>query len=199
LAGPARAALITIAIEATVDYVRDEGNYLEGRINVGDIITGTYTYESTTADSSASQSIGRYMHYTTPCGIRLTVGGLVFQTDPEKVYFGVEIMNDEPWANPDINRDVYAIGSENNLPFSNGTWGGYIHWQLDDPTGNAVSSTDLPTTAPILDRWEFNELDLDGRRDYLVRGHVTSAIVIPEPATILLLSVGVLALRKRQH
>ena len=42
-------------------------------------------------------------------------------------------------------------------------------------------------------------LHLDGGRPYGIVGRVTSAVLIPEPATILLLSVGVLVLRKRQR
>ena len=199
-AEPAKAALITIAIEATVDYVRDEYNYLEGQISPGDIITGTYTYESTTVDTNPSSSVGMYEHDSYPCGIRLTVGGFVFQTDPDSIWFVVEIANDHPWFEPDINRDNYLVGSYNNLPLSNGTPVSSISWQLDDPAGNALSSTDLPTTAPVLSDWQSEiGLQLYGDRLYGIAGHVTSAVVIPEPATLLLLGIGAFLLRKRQY
>jgi len=199
-AAAAKAALITIAIEATVDYVRDEYNTLEGRISVGDVITGTYTYESTTVDTNPSSDVGDYEHYSAPCGIRLTVGGFVFQTDPDSIWFVVEIANDHPWFEPDINRDNYLVGSYNNLPLSNGTPVSSIYWQLDDPAGNALSSTDLPTTAPVLSDWQSEiGLQLDVGRYDGITAHVTSAVVVAEPATVLLLSVGVLLLRKRRH
>ena len=70
--GQARAALITIEIEAVVDYVEDDGpgdGYLDGMVGVGDIITGFYTYESTTPDSDPSIYIGMYEHYSSPFGI----------------------------------------------------------------------------------------------------------------------------------
>jgi len=61
---PAKATLIIIEITAEVDSVEDNGNYLEGQINPGDIITGTYTHESTTADLSPSDPIqGNYLQY----------------------------------------------------------------------------------------------------------------------------------------
>jgi len=63
---PAQALLITIEIQAVVDSVRDEGNYLEGKIKPGDSITGFYIYESTTPDSNPSQIGGRYGHTTPP-------------------------------------------------------------------------------------------------------------------------------------
>jgi len=195
LAGPARAALITIAIEATVDYVWDEYNKLEGRISVGDIITGTYTYESTTADSDPLDPVqGNYWCYDSPCGISLMAGGFSFRTDPSNIEFHIAIRNDTHSG-----KDVYAIGSSNNLPLSNDTLVGSIWWQLDDHIANALSTDALPITAPVLDDWQENALHLEGGRDYGIAGHVTSAVLIPEPATILLLGIGVFLLRKRQH
>jgi hypothetical protein len=63
---PVLAYPVTIYIEAVVDSVGDSGNYLEGKISPGDIITGYYTYESTTPDSNPSVSLGRYEHHTPP-------------------------------------------------------------------------------------------------------------------------------------
>lgn len=37
-----------------------------------------------------------------------------------------------------------------------------IVWQLDDPTGAAVSTIDLPQSAPTLDDWETNVLSIHG-------------------------------------
>jgi len=197
-AGPAKAALITIAIKATVDYVNSVANYyLEGQISPGDIITGTYTYESTTVDTNPSSGVGDYEHYTKPCGIRLTVGGFVFQTDPDSFMFLLEIIND--YTSGGLH-DAYGLISYNNLELSNGTPVSSISWWLEDPTANALSSTDLPTTAPVLSDWQSEiGLCLDVGRSGGIVSHVTSAVVIPEPATILLLSMGVLVLRKRQH
>ena len=175
-------ALITIEIEAVVDYVGDSGNYLNGQINPGDIITGTYTYDSATQDSNpSSPSIGSYQHDTSPCGIFLSVGGFEFRTDPADVYFLVEIANDHPWFEPDINKDNYLLRSYSNLPLSNGTSVEHISWQLNDPTGSALSSDALPTAPPTLDQWEANILRLLGDRTFSIDAHVTS--VIPEPAT----------------
>jgi len=185
----AQATLITIQIEAVVDSVQDEGNYLEGKIGVGDIITGYYVYESTTPDSSPLDPVqGNYWHYSAPAGIALTVGGFNFMTDPFNIAFRVAIRNNAPG-------DVYSIGSSNNLPLSNGTPVDDIWWSLKDPTGTALSSDALPTISPILDQWEANVLAIEADRRYGIKAHVTSAI--PEPACIILLSIGGLFLRKR--
>ncbi|MFZ0034907.1 MAG: PEP-CTERM sorting domain-containing protein [Sedimentisphaerales bacterium] len=183
---------VTIYIEAVVDTVEDSGNYLEGQINAGDIITGYYTYESTTPDSSPLDPVvGHYYHYSPPSGTSLTVSNFEFKTDPANVDFLVGIVN-----NNTSGQDIYWIDSYNNLDLSNGTSVDSITWQLNDPTGTVFSSDALPTTAPVLEDWQSNHLRVHGERGgYFINAHVTSAI--PEPATILLFSLGGLFLRKR--
>ncbi|MHC4333594.1 MAG: PEP-CTERM sorting domain-containing protein [Planctomycetota bacterium] len=190
----ADATLITIAIEAEVDYVEDLGSYLEGRINPGDIITGTYTYDSTTPDTNPSAYVGDYEHRAAPAGISLTVGGFNFASDPTNVYFLLSVCN----AGGPYQQDNYLLLSYNNLPLSNGSVVDHISWQLDDPTASALSSDGLPIGPPILDQWQsIVGLRLDGERaGYIVHAYVTSAI--PEPTTILLLAVGGLVLVRRQ-
>jgi hypothetical protein len=186
---PANATLITIQIEAVVDSVQDYGNYLEGQINPGDIITGYYIYESTTPDSNPSLDVGDYEHYISPFGIFLSVSGFDFETDPTNVDFFVEVVNNYPSG------DYYLVGSSDNLSLSNGTLVDRISWQLDDYTGYALSSDALPTTPPALDDWQSNILNISGDRTFGIWAHVTSAV--PEPTTFLLLSLGSLLLRKR--
>jgi hypothetical protein len=183
---------VTIYIEASIDTVEDYGNYLEGQINPGDIITGYYTYESTTPDSSPSDLVvGHYYHYIPPAGISLIVNNFEFKTDPTNVDFLVGIVNNNTSGN-----DIYWIHSYNNLNLSNGTSVDSISWQLNDPTGAVFSNDALPTTAPDLDDWQsIVGLRLEGDRTFLIDAHVTSAI--PEPATLLLLGLGGLILSKR--
>jgi len=193
---PAEATLITIEIEAVVDAVGDDGNYLEGKINPGDLITGFYIYETTTPDSSPDDPVqGNYWHYASPAGIALTVGGVNFMTDPFNIEFRVVIRNNTPSGN-----DIYGVESSNNLPLPNGTSVNEISWVLNDSTGSALSSDALPTTAPVLDNWQTNILNIGGGpgghgQSFGILGHVTSAI--PEPATVLIFGLGGLFLRKR--
>jgi len=188
---PARAELITIAIEATVDIVEDYGDYLEGQISPGSIITGYYTYESTTPDTNPSGLVGDYWHYSSPCGIFLSVGGFNFQTDLTNVNFLVEIVNNNAGI------DGYLVRSYNNLPLSNSTIVDYISWVLQDYTMDAISTDALPLTIPILEDWpSMNDLRLESDRNFLVDAHVTSAVLVPEPATLLFLAFGALILRK---
>ncbi len=181
---PTEATLITIEIQAVVDSVSDERNYLEGNIKVGDIITGFYSYDSSTPDRNPSPAVGHYWHYDTPAGISLSVGGFNFQSDSGNVQFLIGVGNDGPSGN-----DVYWLTSYENLALANGTLVDSIGWQLEDDTGRALWSDVLLLTAPPLGDWQSNHLRLHGQRGgYIIDAHVTSAI--PEPETILLFGIG---------
>jgi len=189
---PAEAALITIEIEAVVDSVWDDGNYLEGNIQVSDIITGWYTYDSDVVDSAPEVWLGKYEYSQAPYGIILEGGGFRFETDPEDVDFIIDVSNDR--VSP--SGDIYSVVSNTNLPLSNGTPVENIWWQLNDNTGSALSSDALPATFPFLDDWQANVLSLESGRAFIIHAHVTS--VIPEPCTILLFGLGTMLLRKRR-
>jgi len=146
---PAKAELVTIKIEAVVDDIVEAGGYLNGRIKVGDLITGIYTYDTDTPDmdwlwGSESPFVGRYHYFNPPYGISLSAGGFDFMTDPAKTNFLVEIVNN-------YYGDAYHLRSYNNLPLGDTTSVGNIEWILQDPSGTAISSADLATTAPLLD------------------------------------------------
>ena len=108
---PAQSEYITIGITGIVDSVEDLGEgdgYLDGLIHIGDSITGYYTYDTDTLDSNpSSPGVGDYWHYSAPAGIFLTIGPFEFQTDPGNVNFLIEMSNDYPWFDPDINWDNY--------------------------------------------------------------------------------------------
>ena len=193
--GNLRAELITIHLTAEVIYVDDLAGLLEGKVNVGDIITGSYSYDSDTPDSSPSSSLGTYWHYTPPYGINLSIGGFVFQTDPDNVNFLLQV--DDGY----IGGDGYLIRSYNNLPLTNWVEVDHISWQLNDYSGTALSSDALPITPPVLTDWPDTgyhlTIDLDNGGSSYIRAEVTSAV--PESATVLLLAFGSLLLTRRRR
>ncbi len=185
--------LITIEVEGVVDDVRDQAGHLEGKVEVGDIIIGWYTYDTSTPDSAPSPSGALYEHYNSPAGISLSIGDFNFRTNPDNVDFAIGILNDYP---PSM-KDQFWLTSYNNLPLPNEAIVDIISWQLDDPTGTALSSTDLLPGPPILDNWEsVFGLGIQIGKSH-IRGHITSAI--PEPVTMIFLTLGGLFLRKRKY
>ena len=175
---PASAEMVSIAIEAQVAAVEDPSGALDGEVEVGDVITGTYTYDSSTTDSNPLPTVGDYRHLSTPFGISLSAGSLVFETDPDNVDFLVEIVNDHGVPA----RDNYLLRSYRNRRLANGAHIEHISWQLDDPTSTALSSADLPATPPVLGDWQsFFGLTIEGGSctpsgGFFIRAHVTSAV-----------------------
>jgi hypothetical protein len=174
----ARCAQMTIQIQATVSLVEDVDHVLNNAVQPGDIITGMYSYNSFAVDSNPLPQVGDYHYYTAPNGIRLTVNGLSFATDPRNVDFLLEMVNNYE------NLDNYVVISYNNF-FSVSARGeiveNIIDWQLDDPTQTALSSTRLPRTPPVLSDWEsIFGLTISSMGDdfFLIRANVTSAVRI---------------------
>ena len=209
---PAVAALISIDITATISRIDDTNGFLTGHIGVGDIIYGTYIYETTTADTNGLSEVGDYRHTTAPFGITLEVNEYLFRTDPSDVDFLVEICNDH-----NNNHDAYLLRSYSNLfdisvPLGDPsvTWSreNHISWQLTDfLTHTALASTAgtvLPTMPPVLSDWPDNSLTISsqqiigGSQLFWISADVTSAVLsptpTPEPATMRLLGLGLMGL-----
>jgi hypothetical protein len=195
-ASNAQAELIQISLTATVGLVQDPGNHLEGKITNGSTITGYYTYESATLDSNPSSTVGEYWHYSSPAGVSLSLGGFEFKTDSDSVNFHIGISN----HNPGGGDDIYSLYSYNNIPLSNGATVNSIAWQLNDLTGSVFSSDALPVSAPILNQWQYNNLQIQGEEgtpdSYFINANVT---LVPEPSTLLLLMFGGGMLLKRYN
>ncbi len=171
--------IITIKIVAKVEEIHDPYNLLGGAIQVGDTITGKYTYESGQPDSDPDPTLGIYEYTSSTFGVEFKAGGLVFKTNPGNVVFEISIGNDHPYWY-DI-YDHYLIYSQNNLQLSNGMLVKNIYWSLSDSTCTALSSDALPTTAPILSDWESNLLYINGDdpvdplKNYNIGANVTEA------------------------
>jgi len=194
-AGPAQGAIITIAIEGVVDYAYDPYGFLGVDIEVGDSITGTYTYDTDTPDSSPIEGYAAYWYYDAPGSISLSVKGVEFKTDPANVDYRIAISDGYQ------SRDIYSVKTRNNLPLVSGIPVEVVYWLLEDPGQTALSSDALLATAPALDDWPFNQLVIHGPtrgESFGIMGHVTSVWVVPEPAAVLLLSLGGLLLRRQK-
>ena len=94
--GTCHAWLITVGIAADVTEMDDRSGLLQGKVSIGAIIEGTYTYDTSAPDTRDAPNIGEYRFSCTPCGIALQVGGFVFKTDPNSVDFIVTTVNDGP-------------------------------------------------------------------------------------------------------
>lgn len=142
-AKPKKTQLVTVSLTAIVETVDDSFGILCSDVAVGDVITASYTYNPLTSDSNALDYVGDYEHTAAPAGLQVDLGGAVAATDPANVLFLLELVNDFPGDGS----DNYLLRSYNNLPMECGSPVGHVAWQLDDPTGTALTSTAL-TAAP---------------------------------------------------
>jgi hypothetical protein len=194
---PVKAEIIQIGLTGLVDSVNDPYNLLENGVHQNDSITGFYIYDSETPDSTPELTWnGLYEHTAVPYGMSLTIGEITFQTDTTDVDFVVWIENDFDGTI----KDRYRITSYNNLPL-NGLCIDRLSWFLDDYSGDAISTKELPNTPPDLSAWQSNTLIItgpSGSETFEIIGHVTDVWLIPEPATLFLFGLGGLLLRKRK-
>jgi hypothetical protein len=149
-AAAATSNLITISFTATVTEVNDTAHAL-GNVQVGDTITGTYTYDAAKSDDHPAPEIGSYAYYTAPNGMRANIGGKVVESDQQDVFFGIGLMNNSN------GRDSYGVHSFYNRPLSGQYYITFFGFHLYDPTQTALKNTNLPKTAPKLSDWRQDE------------------------------------------
>jgi hypothetical protein len=177
-----QAAPVCVDISAKVTMIQDYSGILTGKVKIGDTVTGSYTYDSATPDTNTFPTVGDYWHTSASAGIILKTGNLVFRTNPDNVNFLVEIVNDHGSPTP---VDAYLIRSYNNRFDIGSNTENHISWQLDGAALDAITSTDLPTTAPNLAafRSDFG-LDIQSGSypdDFLIRSVVNSASLCVVP------------------
>jgi len=174
----ATAEIVSFQITATVNSIDDSGNFINGAINVGDVVTGVYTINTATPDDSPLETVGSYQHTTSPFGISLSVNGYSFRTNPDDVDFLVIITDNH------LGEDSYTARSyENQFDISVPNQSlSEIVWLLLDESENALASTALTAAAPNLSDWPVNQLQISSKGegdDFTISCTVTSVVVVP--------------------
>jgi hypothetical protein len=195
------AELVTIELTGEVTGLDDPVGWINSEVTVGQEISGWYSYDTSTPDSNPLARVGDYYHHSKPYGIELHIGDFVFQTDPADVEFLLAVGDNFMYSS----WDNYGVGSYNNLPFSDEVYVTLIGWGLQDPSGTALSSALLPATPPDVTQWSamnWLRIELGGNPDQssaMIGGRVTSVSIVPEPATVLLLVMGGIALIRKKR
>jgi hypothetical protein len=191
-----QAQAVPITIEITGVVADGYGSIWGGALHVGSVFSGTYTYDSTAPNTSTHSEFGKYV-FDSPYGMDFFVGGYEFKTATNQTGgFTITVSYNGQ------NGNYYKFESNQNAPLSNGAVVDTIFWRVQyyDST---ISSTNLPTIAPILNEWSttmFSILGFDTYgKTYLIEGPVTQAVLIPEPLTGVLMIVGVFLLRRRKQ
>jgi len=209
IAGPSSYApscyggLVIIQFNAEVTSVSDYWGILQGEITVGDTIAGTYTYDTSAPNLNPPGNLARYEYHAPPSGVSVHISGFESGSDPDNTNFFVEIEDDAHLVAG--TRDTFSLVSENNLPFGSDVFVDDISLDFEDYSGHALSSVALPTHAPAVVDWSLAQVYISGndlqnnRLFFSITGDLTSAVLIPEPATVLLLGMGCMVLLRRHR
>lgn len=205
----AQATIITVEVTGVVYGVDTHGGLaLDGSVGIGSIMTGTTTYDTDTPDLHAGEYDGRYAMIS----ISMTVGNYTFTHDPissTSALFEVHILSSNSYSywvrshDPRFDGTVYIDGLPKTFDEVNFDPFGLNLMKLVDP--DSITTDELPD----LDSWpdistftseRYFGVGVDSPPDepgFAIWGELTSLTVIPEPATLLLLGFGGLALLRR--
>jgi hypothetical protein len=188
------AQMITANVSGTVTSVTTYGSFsFDESVITGSTMTGACSYDPSTAvDFDGSED--DFGIYYIP-SISMTIGNYDFSIAPlDAALFRVEV--------PDISYFVQTragIMSWNDMPLH------YTHISVTllDLCNASVSGVndDLPTAFPDISFFTYSNrfsVTVMGEKVFTIEGVINSITVVPEPATMALLVVGVAFLRRRR-
>lgn len=171
----AQAELASFEISATINEIWDNSNALEGGVQIGDVISGTYTVDLATPDNDPSVDFAYYPHApVADIGFKLQINGNQFNSDPTAAGFNYDV------GIVNSGFDHYHAGSwGGGQPLANGASVDDIMLDLFEPTGTALDSTALLPTPPELTGFEYRDLMIYGHNPtggdyYHIQATVTS-------------------------
>lgn len=164
---------VTVKVTGQVTSWRDSGA-LGGQVVVGQPITATYSYDTTTPDLDASPTFGLYRPTAANgASVRVEVGALVFESLPTSQFEAVVSVVQPP---PNVS-GFWVFQSFQNKPLDNGAPVDWIAFGFRDD-GTVITSDALPTTAPDLQAFPYRELFVNSAQ-MEVRMNITSAELVP--------------------
>ena len=218
-----RAAEHVVAVQGEITQVTDDLNWFHDSIQVGMPVAGTYNffdpgYLREIFFGDPSQIGYRYFFQpdpnfnvpVLPVNMHLAFGGHDYQTAGSSFgTYAINVFND---SNGFVVGDGYQVQSPLPFPAHFTDWTGdpvkdpdgfffpYLIMTLDllDPTGTALSSTDLPLVPPGLAGFAsaFGHIyiaDGNGEANYAeVAFRITSLQAVPEPYSLAICGVGLI-------
>jgi hypothetical protein len=187
---PARAASVTLPFAGTLDFVDPT---LAGVFSVGQILTGTYTFESTTPARAGSDSTTSVFDALT--NLNFTLGSYSASSSgaPE-----IQIDND-PTA-PFFDRYAIVSRASDGLtgPPAAGQPLSTFVFRLDDSTNTVFTDALILPTSLNLSRFDSRQFFLffgSPASPVIISGAITSlATDVPEPSSLMPAGIGLLGL-----
>lgn len=204
---PVWATLITVEVEGVVDSVSVGGRFtLDGSVDVGSVMAGTFVYDTETSYLDG----GGYPVIS----ISMIIGNYTFthnSASSEPPLFTVYTVDPRYTVKSDAPRFdgiIYADGSPKT--FDDITWeepyGRLTLMDVSTSSDGIITSTELPTSFPDISvfdlRREFGTgfgepFSVPNRGTFVIEGELT--YLVPEPAAVLLLGLGGLALLRKRR
>ena len=209
IVAPALAEVVTVEVEGVVDSIGTDGGFaLDGSVSVGSTMSGYCTYETDAPDENPSEGVGYYPLIS----ISMNIGNYTFThnpTSPNPALFEVYIGNPCYSADSESPRfDGTVIVDGLPLTYDDIIWGDWALLELMDLgtssheyiPNDALPDLDSFPDLSVFDRWRtFGTSFYDQGDGYFgIYGEVTALTVTPEPATVLLLGLGSLALLRNR-
>jgi hypothetical protein len=158
-AHPAFAGNLTVQMTGRVVTVNDPSNLLGSKVNLGQTVTGSYSYETTVPDQApANPELGIYKPASGQGNISLSVGPYTFDSDPVALPWIYEVA---VGASP-IYPDNFVVQSGSNKPMANGVQVLLMRVELKESSITASSTDALPTTAPDTARFAHRRVSILG-------------------------------------
>lgn len=178
----------TFIIKGQVVLVEDPLNLLDNTIKVGDAVKGRIKFKQAAADENPDVTVGDYRYNEAPGGMWVKINRYLFKPDPSQRNFLAELVNRPPAQLGDA---IVFRSYKNIFPMPFGDT--HISWQLDDPTGAALSNVDLPQEINLSAWTQVFGLTIHGREDrgprevnetMLIRAVVTK-VLLPKNESVL--------------
>jgi hypothetical protein len=144
---------ITVKLTGHVTYVQDSG-YLGGLVVLGQPVTATYTYDTSTPDVDSFPTSGWYN--PTPAqgtSARIVIGATTFETAATSVY-EARVITGPPAS--------FSLWSQFNQPLPNGTSVDVISFDFGNYSGGSSASDALPAGAPDLQLYTSRTMRVRG-------------------------------------
>ena len=223
-----RAGEVVVALQGEITSINDTDNWFNNSFVVGAPIGGTYNFFDAGYELQISPTSAFYRYYletnffglpVLPVSMNLASGGNAYRTSPGPFFYGIDVVNNSDGSGFSPAGDSYAVQSPLAFPANFTDLSGDpvldpdfnffpilgMSFRLIDPSGTALSSNDLPLTAPNLSSFSsavgtiFID-DGNGEPDYAeMRFRITSIQVVPEPGILSVLAVGMACVLMRQR
>lgn len=186
----AAATPVTVQISGVWDVVDDGGGVVSPPVGVGTAFTATMNYDDSAPLTFSDPTTANYDLGALPFSLVIQTGGFTF-TRLASGFTSFDLVNDVFDTAGGLFNDFSGAPGLPPIGFS------YASLSLDDPGGNALSSTALVGFPWSLASWPtaglglFFDVDDANPSTYVdLQGTITELTVVPEPGALALLAGG---------